>query len=280
MRAGQIVRMMIVSLLLLGLTLATTTQAALWYRIPNANEEIDSFGKAESQELDPNEIEVMIWNQYKGKERSYRREYERLSHGKDVLILQEALINKKMSQLYSSQRDIHTIFAASFIYRLSRKATGVASAARVKASSYLAQRSRAVEMVGSTPKMILFATYPLKGRSDELMTVNIHALNSVTWQTLAVQILDALKIVKSHHGPVIFAGDFNTWSKKKIEYVFYVMKKAGLEEVNFTHAERKMKVFGRELDHAFTRGLKISNAIVEKTDGADHQPLLLRAQVR
>ncbi len=275
MRAGQIIRTTIISL-----AFATTTQAALWFKIPNANEEIKQFGKASKEELDPHKIEVMIWNQYKGKERSYRREYQRLGHGKDVLILQEAVMDKKMSQIFSSQRDIHTIFASSFVYRLRNKATGVASAARVKASSYLAQRSRGKEIVGSTPKMVLFATYPLKGRSDELMTVNIHALNSVTWQTLAVQILDALKVVNAHEGPVVFGGDFNTWSKKKLEYVFHAMKKAGLEEVKFAHAERKMKVFGRELDHAFTRGLKISNAIVEKTDGADHQPLLLRAQVR
>lgn len=275
MRAGQIIRTLIV-----GLAFSTTTQAALWFKIPSANEEVQQFGHDSKDELDPQKIEVMIWNQYKGKERSFRREYQRLTHAKDVLILQETLLDKDMKQIYGSNRDFHSIFAASFVYRFSKKPTGVTSASTVKASSYLAQRSRGVEIVGSTPKMILFATYPIKGRAEELMTVNIHALNSVTWQTLAVQLLDALKVVKEHDGPVVFAGDFNTWSKNKMNYLKSAMKKAGLEEVQFEHSERKMKVFGRELDHAFTRGLKITNAVVEKTDGADHQPLLLRAQVR
>lgn len=275
MSAGQVIRMTIVCL-----AFSTTSYAGLWYKIPSSQDEIQEFGFAPAQELNPNKINVMVWNQYKGKNSSWRSEYTRLSKNQDVLILQEASIDKKMVKAYASNRNQYTIFAASFVYRWKNRATGVASSANVPASSYIAQRSRGVEIAGGTPKMILFATYPLAGRQEELMTVNIHALNSVTWQTLAVQILDALRIVKEHHGPVVFGGDFNTWSKAKMNYLKHAMQKAGMEEVHFAHSERKMKVFGRELDHVFTRGVNISDAVVEKTGGSDHQPLFLTLQVR
>jgi len=258
------------------------THAGLWFKIPSEKEEVKFFGatRESTSELDPENIRVLVWNQYKGKEQRFRSEFSRLSKNRDVLLLQEALMDKDMTKLYASQRSFSTVFAASFVYRFSGKATGVANAANISATSYEAQRSEGREIVGNTPKMVLFTTYPLKNRSDELLAVNIHALNSVSWKTLAVQIIKALGVVKKHQGPVIFGGDFNTWSKAKMNYLMHAMKRAGLDEVKFKHEERKMKVFGRALDHVFTRGVSVTNAYVEKTDGADHQPLLLELHVR
>tara|TARA_R110000868_G_scaffold75979_14_gene218958 strand:+ start:195 stop:1022 length:828 start_codon:yes stop_codon:yes gene_type:complete len=262
------------------LCLSGVAQAGLWFKLPNAQDELTEYGHSSKALLNPHSINVMVWNQYKGKERNWRREFERLSRNQDILILQEATDSRKMTKVYDSSRDFQFFMGTSFIYRFGNKATGVVSAAKVKAASVLAQRSQGVEIAGGTPKMILFASYPIAGTSDELLTVNIHALNSVTWQTLAVQLLDALKVVRSHQGPVVFGGDFNTWSKKKMDYLMHIMSKSGLEEVNFKNSHLKMKVFGRELDHVFTRGVKIKSASVEKTDGADHQPLFLTLQVR
>lgn len=277
MRTGQSLR---ASLIAVTLVCAPMAKAGLWFRLPKAHEEIFEFGKSSRSELDPNQINVMVWNQYKAKEKKWRREYERLSRDQDVMLLQEAVIDGNMDKLYKSSRDHKSIFATSFIYRFSGKETGVTSNAKVAPSSILPQQSRGVEVVGATPKMVLFTTYPIKNHPHELLAVNIHALNTVTWQTLAVQILDALKIIKAHRGPVIFGGDFNTWSKNKLDYVMMAMKKAGLEEVRFAHEEQKMKVFGRPLDHVFVRGITVRNARVEKSDGADHQPLLLTLRVR
>lgn len=268
------------SLAIVGFTFTGVANAGLWFKIPKPHEEVKEFGKSSMDELDPNNINVLIWNQYKGNEKSFRSEYQRLSHDRDVLLLQEAFLDGDMDKIYASNRNFKTYFAASFVYRWKNRATGVANAARTDASSYLAQRSRGTEIAGNTPKMIMFTTYPLKGRSDELLSVNIHALNSVTWQSLAVQILDAIKVVKEHEGPVVFGGDFNTWSKKKMDYMKLAMKKAGLEEVRFANEQDKMQVFGRPLDHAFVRGATVRHARVEKTNGADHQPLLLTLRVR
>ncbi|MFX3675652.1 MAG: endonuclease/exonuclease/phosphatase family protein [bacterium] len=260
--------------------LTGASQAGLWFKIPNAQDELTEYGHSSKSLLNPKSINVMVWNQYKGKERTWRREFERLSRNQDIMILQEATDDRKMTKVYDTSRDFQFFMGTSFIYRFGNKATGVVSAAKVEASDILAQRSRGVEIAGGTPKMILFASYPIAGSSEELLTVNIHALNSVTWQTLAAQLLDALKVVNAHQGPVVFGGDFNTWSKKKMEYMKHIMQKFSLEEVDFKNSHLKMKVFGRELDHVFTRGLKVKSASVEKSTGADHQPLFLTVEVR
>ena len=259
---------------------AVNSYAGLWFKIPKAHEEVKEFGHSSKVQLDPDNINILVWNQYKGNERTFRSEYLRLSKDRDIMLLQESHLNGKMDKLYASNRSFHTIFAASFIYRFRNRATGVANAARTIASSYQAMRSQGRELVGNTPKMVLFTTYALKDRSAELLCVNIHALNSVSWQALAAQVLDALRVIKQHDGPVVFGGDFNTWSKSKMNFVMRAMQRAGLKEVKFKHEERKMRVFGRALDHVFVRDIEVVNAEVQKTDGADHQPLLLSLRVR
>lgn len=275
MRAWHMLRMTIV-----GFSLSGVAHAGLWFKLPTTQDETRQFGKPSQTELNPDHIKLIIWNQYKGKERRFKSEYQRLSKDRDVMLLQEAYMDGKMDKLYASNRFFETIFAASFIYRYKSRATGVANAARVPASTYQAMRSSGVELAGGTPKMILFSTYPIKDRNEDLLVVNIHALNSVSWQSLAVQVLDALAVVKQHDGSVVFGGDFNTWSKNKLNFVMRAMERAGLSEVKFKHEERKMRVFGRALDHVFVRGVEITDAVVEKTDGADHQPLLLSFKVR
>ncbi len=269
-------------IILIVATLSTSfnVDAGLWFRLPSPQEEVQEFGQDSVAELDPNQIRVLVWNQYKGKKNKWRREYERFSRNQDVMLLQEAMVDGDMDKIFRSSRSHRSIMATSFIYRRKNRATGVLTNSSVAPTSIFAQTSRGVEIVGSTPKMILFNTYPVRGKSEELLTVNIHALNSVTWQTLAVQILDALKVINEHRGPVIFGGDFNTWSKNKMDYVLRAMARAGLEEVRFAFEERKMKVFGRPLDHVFVRGVTVRDARVEKTNGADHQPLLLTLRVR
>src|SRR5690606_36680045 len=137
---------------------------------------------------------------------------------------------------------------------------GVVTGATVPADEVIFQRSEGRELVGFTAKMVLINKFALAGKKQDLMTSNIHALNTVSWKKMGAQVLNALRVAKDHDGPVIFAGDFNTWSKKKEEFLKRSMKRAGFKEVIFHNGDERMYVFGRPLDYIFVRDLRVKTS--------------------
>ena len=66
---------------------------------------------------------------------------------------------------------------------------------------------------GLLPKSALYARYRLSNGSD-LVTVNLHAINfTLGTKDFQNQIEQLENAVKKHKGPLIIAGDFNTWSR-------------------------------------------------------------------
>lgn len=124
------------------------------------------------------------------------------------------------------------------------------------------------------PKSALFASYPLSS-GDSLWVVNIHAVNfTVGTEEFEQQLLELEQAVEQHTGPIVFAGDFNTWSEIRLSKVEQVMQTLGLVEVEFSPDDRtKFAITGQPLDHIFYRGLSLKKAEVLTTSASDHQPL-------
>ncbi|PYB23269.1 EEP domain-containing protein, partial [Serratia marcescens] len=80
--------------------------------------------------------------------------------------------------------------------------------------------------------------------------------------------------IASHRGPVIMAGDFNAWSRKRINALYDFAGEMALREVSFTDDHRR-KAFGRPLDFVFYRNLGVVEASVLVTSASDHNPLLV-----
>lgn len=70
------------------------------------------------------------------------------------------------------------------------------------------------------------------------------------------------------------AGDFNAWSKQRINALQRFASGMELQEVNFTN-DRRRTAFGRPLDFVFYRGLGVVEASVLVTQASDHNPLLV-----
>ena len=79
-------------------------------------------------------------------------------------------------------------------------------------------------------------------------------------------------LLASHQGPIIVAGDLNTWSERRQRLVDEFMREHGLEPVVFT-PDLRTTVFGRALDHVYVRGLKAENAEVIPVTTSDHNAL-------
>ena len=100
-----------------------------------------------------------------------------------------------------------------------------------------------------------------------------------TAQPLIKQIQPYLKLIKAHKGPVIFSGDFNTWSGSRLKSIEDSLLQSGFSEALFDNDQR-MTVFGRPLDHLYFRGLKVIKAESLATEASDHSPQLVTFAIK
>lgn len=167
--------------------------------------------------------------------------------------------------------------------------TGVATAARVSPLEVEGCASPSRELRVATRKMALVTRYPVAdGRA--LLLVNVHALNfDRGGQRFLAQLQDLARRVQGHSGPVLFAGDFNTWSTRRLEILTGIVEGLGLREAlplegqgRTGHAGRVLnRVAGVDdslhLDRVFVRDLQVEEALwLDEYDASDHTPLLVR----
>jgi endonuclease/exonuclease/phosphatase (EEP) superfamily protein YafD len=247
----------------------------LEFYVPALKDVMTEIGEPSSEALNTESIKLVVWNMYKGDLLPWERDYNLLSKNADILMLQEMLLGGKMSEVFNEHDGYQYKTAASFIYNIGQQRTGVTTASHVESARTFSLRSNVLEPVINTPKMSIFAFYPLQGRDETLLTVNIHAINFVTTEGLKVQIEAIAHEISNHKGPIVFAGDFNTWSKGKLNYVMGVAKRLGLSEVSFKRDDR-MRKFGFPLDHVFVRGVTVKSAVVRgELLGSDHKAMEL-----
>ena len=80
-------------------------------------------------------------------------------------------------------------------------------------------------------------------------------------------------LLAGHDGPVILAGDFNTWTEEKTLSLKQMVRRLGLSEVSFSKDER-IRVFGNALDWVFVKDLSVEFSIVHgSVNGSDHKPM-------
>lgn len=123
-------------------------------------------------------------------------------------------------------------------------------------------------------KSALVTVYPLPD-TRLLMVVNIHAVNfSLGVDVYSKQLLPIGDQIAHHSGPVIMAGDFNAWSRPRMNALYRFAREMSLREVRFSDDQRR-RTFGRPLDFVFYRGLSVHDASVLVTRASDHNPLLV-----
>jgi endonuclease/exonuclease/phosphatase (EEP) superfamily protein YafD len=256
--------------------LAIPAADAFWFRLPDKEKTISNYGQASQESIDPENIDVLVWNTYKAQNPSWQADYEMLSAGKDISVLQECFMMPVMKYTLESDQEMHYKFATSFIYKKSGIATGTCTGSTVMPAHFHHEKTKDVEVAGFTPKVLLLTEYPLTDRQDTLLVINIHALNSVPAIVLWRHIKLAQNDIEKHRGPVIYGGDFNTWSPLKVWVVKRFMKKMNMQEVEFPNGGERMRASVTKLviDYIFTRGLSVKESWVwGNLQGADHKAM-------
>jgi endonuclease/exonuclease/phosphatase (EEP) superfamily protein YafD len=145
-----------------------------------------------------------------------------------------------------------------------------------RSAALISQRQ---ELWLATHKSALITTHALNdGRS--LICVNVHAINFVPNPVFYAEMDRILALVDHHSGPIVIAGDFNTWNQARVRFIETRMQQAGLNQVE-CREPHYIKRFGRHrLDHLFYRGLILEDAwVVNTARVSDHNPLIAQFNV-
>ena len=220
-----------------------------------------------AHDLLPPRFSLVSWNIQKGNNPEWDEDLRRISIQSDLILLQEAQLNSDMENLLQSGR-LHWSLAPAFKYKDAY--SGVMTAGKTRPLNGTLQRT--MEPIIRLPKMVLMNTYAIADHEYPLLVVNVHGVNFTTdSEHLQMQLENIAHVLKNHQGPIIVAGDFNTWSDARMAVVNSMADKFGLKTVEFS--QQPSTHFGRVVDHIYYRGLKPLDAEVVITDSSDHLPL-------
>ncbi len=209
---------------------------------------------------------VVVWNVHKERE-AVMDELPGLVDAPGLVLLQEGMGPRVGPPLSEEGRATQVV---SFHFVRGGAATGVVTWSRAVVSAAEGVRTEAREPVG-TPKSSLVSEHPIEG-GGSVLVVNVHGINVRRAELLDRQ-LGALEArVEGHRGPVIVAGDFNTWSRRRRAVVEGFVRRLGLERVFVGEDAPK-------LDAVFVRGLVVEGAEVVDTRASDHDALVVRVRV-
>ncbi|MCY4425543.1 MAG: endonuclease/exonuclease/phosphatase family protein [Halieaceae bacterium] len=212
-------------------------------------------------------IQVLSWNIQKNSGAQWREELRRLAHGADLVLLQEAILEAPWEAVLEGNYE--AVFSPG--YRTAKYRSGVLTISAVSAAGHCSLSHR--EPLLGTPKATNISRYPILGQTRQLLVVNLHGVNfSLGGYNLSTQLNDSGSLVEKHRGPVIFAGDFNTWSEARMAKVKAVIKRLKLRPLTYTDDQRS-RVFGQALDHIFVRGLRVIEAGAASSGASDHGPV-------
>lgn len=247
-----------------------------------------SRGAPHVQALDPRrDLCVVSWNVQKFQDHGIHDELGAIvaAEQPDLLLLQEARAGAPIPQGMTGHH------ALSFRSGLrDRSEEGVMTLGAVAPLRAHRVRSDERELLVLTPKAALISFFNVDG-GGELCVVNLHGLNfDPTGAQLARQLEGLRARIMSFEGPLIIAGDFNTWNRPRMEAVNELGAALDLVEVKPSEEGGKTGdlpegLLGRALrfspdlwlDRIFVRGFSpVDVSWMLEYQASDHVPLLAR----
>ncbi|WP_340614836.1 endonuclease/exonuclease/phosphatase family protein [Xenorhabdus thailandensis] len=216
------------------------------------------------------ELSVAIWNIYKQQRPSWQHVLASLIEKSDLVLLQEAQTTPALLRFITDSGLVADQVPA---FAIPQHPSGVMTLA--SSSPVYCCPLREKEPILRLSKSSLITIYPLPDQR-QLMVINVHAINfSLGVDVYSRQLNNIGMHISLHNGPVIFAGDFNAWSRQRLKILERFARRMQLKEVHFNDDHRTI-VFGKPLDFVFYRELKVSYAAVVMTGASDHNPLIVK----
>lgn len=213
---------------------------------------------------------ILCWNVHKNnnKQKRFKKYLETIERHFDFMLFQEANFRDNDDFVLP-----HFTYDAAANLQLRDHFYGVLTASRIESTTARAFLSQGKESLVGPHKSLLFSSYDFKD-NQTLLILNVHAINFRENQRFNKEIDRFRELLEAQKGPMIVAGDFNTWNKKRLEKLHTLREKLGLKMVEFSK-ERHIKSFmGNHLDFIFYRDLELIKSSNDNTHGlSDHNPL-------
>nr|WP_216610446.1 endonuclease/exonuclease/phosphatase family protein [Vibrio coralliilyticus] len=214
------------------------------------------------------DINLLVWNIYKQNRGNWSQELTKYSSEKQLVLLQEASMTDELKEWMKQQLWFGNQVDA---FKAFERSAGVLNLS--KSLPKLACAYTELEPWLRLPKSAIYATHPLSD-GQVLSVVNIHAVNFTygtdEYQRQLGTLVDELS---KHQGPIIVAGDFNSWSADRMAVMRSALDTLGVKEVSYRPDHRTQFITGLPLDHVFYRGLTLIKAEAPESDASDHNPL-------
>lgn len=232
--------------------------------------QLDTIADPISQKI----FRLLIWNIHKGEDPNWLGTLKELVKNKDVVLLQEMTNKQNIERQFSSQYPTALYVSAfSFLDQMS----GVGILSRFIPEKYCG--GSRVEPIIRIPKVGSAVLFPLENQQS-LLIINLHLVNfEINPTNYQAQLEQMLQLVNKHEGPIILAGDFNSWNKWRLSIIQELVDKYNLKEVIFKD-DYRLKFLGNPLDFIFIRGFSVKQAVIEKTESSDHNPLLIELELQ
>lgn len=223
---------------------------------------------------DLDELTVFVWNIFKQKRTKWQAMLKNYAHDSQLVLLQEAYTTPELIDYaiahYNTVEQVPALSIAEYT-------SGVMTLSTAP-PIYCCPLQKQEPLI-RLHKSALITVYPLK-TGENLMVANIHAINfSFGVVRYQQQLDDIIKQIKLHRGPIIMAGDFNSWSKRRLGTLEQITQQTGLIAVSFEKDYRK-KIFGKPLDFIFYRDLNVRESTIFTTNSSDHNPMLVKFNIK
>ena len=210
----------------------------------------------------PTRFTLLVWN-------AHKLPMHRLAHchlpPADLWLLQEARVTVEAPPPWPHW------FMSPNLHR-PRCDCGVLTASRYDLAPLRQFLSQRRELRWLTHKSALLTRHPLPG-GDALWLLNAHMLLTRGRRHLRAELDSWSEALAEHHGPLIVAGDFNTWSRTRLRLLRHWAERHGLIWPQPDHAHHVRHHAGQPLDHLLYRDLTLERFEALETPCSDHNPL-------
>ncbi len=228
------------------------------------------FPTVEGQALSGH-LDVLSWNIEKTSNQGWAEDLAELAGNVNLAFIQEAALQAMIPDAIPGS-PLYQAFTRG--YSTGDLDTGVMTLSSNSPSMLC--NFTAMEPWLGTPKAVTVTEYPLQGREERLLAINIHAVNfTFGVEDFRDQLEPLAQLLAQHPGPAILAGDFNTWSDARQQLVDQLLGDRGLTALEFGE-DLRTTAFGRPLDHIYVRGLRAESAEVIPVQSSDHNALRAR----
>jgi endonuclease/exonuclease/phosphatase (EEP) superfamily protein YafD len=217
----------------------------------------------------PTPFSVAVWNVYKWqRDGSYARLAE-LAETSDLLLFQEAVGTERLSAaLDGFSWHLNQAFSKDGL------SVGVLTASKIPPARLCGERL--MEPWLGLPKTLLVTEYALQQGNVALLVINLHGVNfTLDIEVYRAQLEQVRQAADNHAGPILLAGDFNSWSASRQLALRQLASELDLQTVVFEDDDRS-SMFGHPLDGIWMRGLAVVTAEVLSTPSSDHNAMLAK----